>query len=210
MHIICLNSLNQRPSHYVKPVIAAYCNFWMSAAVSLVCFVTMLSLPAQHLFAGFQQSEPNFNPALSERERRKANRLSWVFVNPGGMRSALLPARRRFCRSPHAVNRPVQRDPKQVTGFFHMYRSKKVSFNWDLFWRVSSPLLHFTLICTHPAAADFESRGGVLQALIPWWDEDEHTLGMSRDSGPRWPMTLCIWKVSLGGSIRGRPVCSSL
>ena len=112
--------------------------FWMSAKLSLVCFITAHTLAASSVFIcqlPARQSRPNFHAALSESERRKASRLSWVYTNPGGMHSILLPAPLRLSKSPQARgsqtgSRPVFKETFRRSNDLYVFFFSTMEINY--------------------------------------------------------------------------------
>lgn len=177
----------------LKPVMAVYCNFWMSATVSLVCLITTFSLPAQRSFFSFQHGSPGQTLILlcqREKEGRRAGSPGYLLTLRDAFNSA-------SC-TPVSLHKPEEiRLPTDLfKGMFSRskdLKKKSISiykvfhFIWMIFGSFRSCHSTWTPFAQILSLnAGFESRGGMLQALIPWWDEDEQTFGMDWDSGRRW------------------------
>lgn len=154
-----------------------------------------------------RRSRPNFNPALLERQKEGEQALQGIY---SAWRDALNSA---SCTAASMQESTSRRKPAwQLTPlkrclaghflyifFLFLYIRICVYFallSWFLlaYFVITPREAHLQNI---PAlSAGFESGGGMLQALIPWWDEDEWPFGMDRDSRRRWrSMTSCVRKV---------------
>lgn len=174
----------------------------MSATLGLVCFITTLLLPTRRSFVSFQHCSPGQTLILLwEKEGRQAGSPGYILTLEGCIQFCFL-----HCCVFARVHKPEE--IRLATGPFKgmLSRSKHLFDFFSFFVSIASykNLCFFSYLdgvfvsfcnChstwTPPANiaslnAGFESRGAVLQALMPWWDEDEQSFGMNRDTRRRW------------------------
>lgn len=198
-------------------------------------FITTLLLPARRSFVSFQRSSPGqtFIPLCQRvKEGKQAGSPGYVLTLEGCIQFCFLHccvfaestsqrksdwqrARLKRCLAGQRICPLFPRDQGVFSSFFHVLLYARISV-FHLIYIIFFGLF-FNCHSTWPPPANipsliagFESRGGMFQALIPWWDKDERPFGMDRDSLWRWrSMTSCVRKVIPPrlASGRGRPVC---
>lgn len=132
----------------LKPVMAVYCNFWMSATVSLVCLITTFSLPAQRSFFSFQHGSPGQTLILlcqREKEGRRAGSPGYLLTLRDAFNSA-------SC-TPVSLHKPEEiRLPTDLfKGMFSRSKDlKKKVFHYTKFFILFGWFLaHFVAVTPH-------------------------------------------------------------